>query len=508
MQISNVNDVKIYNLSCGKSIPQWLSDRKKRMLLKRDVELRRRIELIQDFEMPGMSNKVKISKDEQYIFATGMYKPRVRCYDVNELAMKFERCFDSEIVTFQVLSDDYSKLVFLQCDRYVEVHSQFGHYYRFRIPKFGRDMSYNINTCDLYFVGASSQIYRFNLEQGTFHTPLDTNYASLNVCTINPVHHLFICGSEEGNIDAWDPRTRKRVGVLDCALNSVTTNSTLNGMPSVTAVKFKDALNLAVGTATGQILMYDIRSSKPYLVKDHMYGLPIKSIEFINSLDLVASIDSKILKIWNRNSGKPYTAIQTENDLNDLCILPNTGLICMANEGKKIYTYYIPSIGPAPRWCSFLDRITEELEESNENTIYDDYKFVTENELDDLGLNNLIGTNLLRAYMHGFFIDMRLYHKAKAASNPFAYEEYRKKKIKEKIQAERANRVQIKSRLPKVNRELAQRLMVEEENEKIMKSQSSNLLKDDRFKNLFDNPDFQIDEKSQEYRQLHRGLKK
>jgi len=35
----------------------------------------------------------------------------------------------------------------------------------------------------------------------------------------------------------------------------------------------------------------------------------------------------------------------------------------------------------------------------------------------------LIGTNLLRAYMHGFFMDVRLYNKAKDIANPFAFEE-------------------------------------------------------------------------------------
>lgn len=29
-------------------------------------------------------------------------------------------------------------------------------------------------------------------------------------------------------------------------------------------------------------------------------------------------------------------------------------------------TYYVPSVGPAPKWCSFLDNITEELEESEQ----------------------------------------------------------------------------------------------------------------------------------------------
>lgn len=69
------------------------------------------------------------------------------------------------------------------------------------------------------------------------------------------------------------------------------------------------------------------------------------------------------------------------------------------------------SIGPAPKWCSFLDNLTEELEESNEMAIYDDYKFITHKEIEELGLAHLVGTNLLRAYMHGYFMDIRLYRK-------------------------------------------------------------------------------------------------
>ena len=77
------------------------------------VDIRKRIELIQDFDMPGVSTTVKVSQDGNYILATGIYKPRVRCYDVNNLSMKFERCFDSEVVTFQILSEDYSKVRYL-----------------------------------------------------------------------------------------------------------------------------------------------------------------------------------------------------------------------------------------------------------------------------------------------------------------------------------------------------------------------------------------------------------
>jgi ribosome biogenesis protein ENP2 len=41
----------------------------------------------------------------------------MRCYDVAQLSMKFSRHLDSEIVDFQILSDDYSKAAFLCADR-------------------------------------------------------------------------------------------------------------------------------------------------------------------------------------------------------------------------------------------------------------------------------------------------------------------------------------------------------------------------------------------------------
>ena len=45
--------------------------------------------------------------------------------------------------------------------------------------------------------------------------------------------------------------------------------------------------------------------------------------------------------------------------------------------------------------------------------VYDDYKFLTRAELDGIGLSHLIGTDFVRAYMHGFFLDIRLYRKVR-----------------------------------------------------------------------------------------------
>lgn len=68
------------------------------------IDIRRRIELIQDFDMPGVSTSIKVTNDGQYILATGIYKPRVKCFDVKNLSLKFERCFDSEAMILNLLS--------------------------------------------------------------------------------------------------------------------------------------------------------------------------------------------------------------------------------------------------------------------------------------------------------------------------------------------------------------------------------------------------------------------
>jgi len=160
-----------------------------------------------------------------------------------------------------------------------------------------------------------------------------------------------------------------------------------------------------------------------------------------------------------------------------------------------------------------LDNITEELEETETPAVYDDYKFLTLEELQQLGLSNLIGTSMLRAYMHGYFCDARLYNKAKALMNPFAYDEYRKKKIKEKMDEERTHRVIPVKKLPSVNRQLAQRLLEDEELEaesnqrekskakkKAAKkaAEKKSLLRDDRFRALFENPEFELDPENED----------
>jgi len=162
-------------------------------------------------------------------------------------------------------------------------------------------------------------------------------------------------------------------------------------------------------------------------------------------------------------------------------VQPNSGLIHFACAQPLMPSYFIPELAPAPKWCSFLDGLTEELEEQKQN-IYADYKFVTREELNRLGLTKLIGTDYLRAYMHGFFMDIRLFNKMKAITDPFEYEKYRKEKIKEKIDKEASTRISVKKKLPSVNAQL------------LSDPSAVKWMNDTRFKDMFQNPDFQVDE--------------
>ncbi|CAI2351563.1 unnamed protein product [Caenorhabditis sp. 36 PRJEB53466] len=512
MEVSTVNDVKIYNLSAGKSLPEWMSSRARRKLEQRNTDVRQRIQLIQDFEMPDVSHTVNITPDGKYVWASGNYKPWLKCYDLNNLSLKFERGLDADVIKLIPLSDDYSKVVILEDQRWIEMHAMLGRYFRMRMPCHGRDMALSEESSDLYLVGSKSEIYRLNLEQGCWLTPFEST-APLNCVQVCSEHQLIICGSTSGVVEAWDHRDKSMCGTLDAG-SAVNNHIGDNQKVAVTSLAFSNPLHIGVGTSSGQILLYDLRARRPLLIKDHNNELPIKKLDFVKRDDgnVVASMDSRMMKMWYEEDGTPMAAIENTCPLNDFCRFPNSGMYFFANEAPKMLQYFIPQLGPAPKWCSYLENLTEEMEET-ETAVYDNYRFVTKKQLDDLGLSGLIGTNILRAYMHGYFVDARLYNKAQTQMQPFAYEKYKEQKIKNIVADEREESAvkKKKEKLPSVNKALAARLRDEaaaadkkaetkKEKKKSKKSgAASSILADDRFKKLFESEDFEVDETSEQF---------
>ena len=141
MKVSELNGVKIYDLSSGKSMPEYLEEAKKRKVkLKHLEEYSTRIDLIQDLDYPISCQRIRMTPDNHHLITTGVYPPRVKLFETSDLSMKCERGIDSEVIQFQCLGDDYKKIAFLCDDRNIELHAQYGTHFKIRIPKFGRDM--------------------------------------------------------------------------------------------------------------------------------------------------------------------------------------------------------------------------------------------------------------------------------------------------------------------------------------------------------------------------------
>src|SRR3990167_1003431 len=482
MNVVATSGAKVYNITAGKTLPQWLTN-KSRKELKKDLDFQKRIQLLQDFDFDGACQRVRVSKDGRYIAATGTYPPRLKIYGVEDLSLKCQRRMDSEVIQFQFLSDDYKKLAFLQSDRHIEFHSQSGTYTKVRLPKFGRDMIYDQNAAELICVASGDDVYRLNLSTGQFQQPYVTTSDSGNNCLDqHPEHCLVAIGGDNGILECFDSRTIHRVGSLPV------TNDFGGGSITSIAYDRSDITKLAVGTEGGMVLMYDIRSSKPLLAKDHQYDLPIINVQFHN--EFCVSTDNKICKIWEKETAKPFVNIESDSAINHTTFVGDSGLLFLGGQQDKIEIYYIPRLGAAPFWCSFLDNLTEELEENTQTAIYDDYKFVTRQQINQLGLSKLVGTQYLRAYMHGYFMDARLYRKILDIANPYSYADYVEDRIKKKREDQQQSRItKTKKKAPTVNKFFHERYL-------------QDLKSDSRFGAILDKPDFQIDPDSEEFKSI------
>ncbi|KAL0220380.1 hypothetical protein RCL1_000234 [Eukaryota sp. TZLM3-RCL] len=443
------NSVKVYHVTAGKAVPQF-SRESKTSSLRKDESYRRRVDLLQEFSFPIASQCIRLCNDGEHIIASGTYPPQIRTWDLNQMSLKFQRNVEHEILTFEVLSDDWKKLAILRDDRFVELHSQGGYHFKTRVPKAGRNLTYHKHSCDLLIVGSSSEIFRLNLEEGRFMNPITTTSDALNVVKICPSHQLIVAGSECGMLHPHDPRDYS-------PLNSLLVSANIG----ISSMAFhSDGIHLAVGNEAGEVFLYDIRSPNYLFKNDLKYDLPVHSLGFHQ--DKVVASDANVVKIWEKN-GESFTAWEHPCGSTSMAFDERNGLFLFGAEQERCLAYFVPTLAPAPRWCSYLDSLTEELEESGEQTHYDDYKFVTSEELKQLGLSNLIGSSSVRAYMHGYYVDVGVYSKAKAVFN---YD----------------NELDSAALLEKIEKEKKQKLMVSTTKSQEIDSRFANVLNDDDFK--------------------------
>lgn len=594
MKLSTDSSVPVYTIAgegTARPLPEWLARKRKRSL-KKDPDFANRVELLQDFEFEEASQCVRVSADGEWVVSTGTYKPQIHTHYLPHLSLSFARHTNALNQTFVLLSSDYTKSLHLQSDRCLEFHTPSGLHHTIRIPRYGRDLRYNTRTAEALIpaVGVnhdgSGEVFRLNLEVGRFMKGFEVDVGgddfesmgggalqggirtgAVNCATVaEESHGLMAFGTSLGTVELWDSRSRDRVSALRPSMSSSTFwgPGQVESRPEITALEFHPAgLHLATGSSNGLIHTYDLRSPIPLLQRDQGYGSSIQSLSYLHnpssssvSSEKLLAADKKSIKIFDSQSGALWTSIEPAVDLNHIEWIPNSGMILTANEGRQQHSFFIPQLGPAPRWCAFLDNLVEEMADDvnsdpnafkssttgRETTgeVYDNYKFVDQKELRDLNLDHLVGaTNVLRPYMHGYFVPQRLYEQARLLANPDLALQQRQKSIQAKIDKERESRVRgNKKAAIKVNRKLAEKLAARDEANERRKTQrllrkaegngddildaapaeqtvdaaasrttaapsgrkaTTELMDDDRFKRLFEDEDFEIDETSREF---------
>ncbi|KAI5861386.1 WD40 repeat-like protein [Durotheca rogersii] len=519
MKATNQGDVSVYTIAganTARPLPDWLARRRKRSL-KSDPEYQNRIELLQDFEFEEASQCVRVSEDNDWIMSTGTYKPQFHVHYLPHLSLSFSRHTTSLNTTFVLLSTDYSKSLHLQSDRRLEFQTPAGCHYGLRLPRYGRDLVYDRHATEALIpsVGLDSdgngEVFRVNLEIGRFVKSYQVDVGadegvegglqgSIGVGSVNTAaiaetsHNLLAFGTSIGSVEFWDSRSKARIAVLGGQEGEITA---LDFNPS--------GLSLATGTSNGIVKIFDLRSPKPLLQKDHGSGFPIKNLIHMTTSSQekkILSADKQMIKIWDELDGETWTSVEPLVDINFVTWCKNTGMILTANEGKPLHSFFIPQLGSAPRWCPFLDNMVEEMADEVSTEQYDNFKFLTLPELRSLSLDHLIGkTNLLRPYMHGYFVASKLYEQARLIVNPYAAEEERAKRIKDKVEKERASRIRGNKKV-KVNQKLVDKLLKRQERRAQVDTKAG-LLGDERFAQLFEDEEFMIDENSHEFRALH-----
>ncbi|KAI1434771.1 WD40-repeat-containing domain protein [Xylaria sp. CBS 124048] len=512
-------DVPVYTVSganTARPLPDWLARRRKRSL-KSDPEYQNRIELLQDFSFEEASACVRVSEDNNWVVSTGTYKPQIHVHYLPHLSLSYARHTTSLNIKFELLSTDASKSLHLQSDRRVEFHTPAGLHEAVKLPRYGRDLCYDRLATEALIgsVGLGpdghGEVFRFNLEAGRFMQSYRVDVGSdsgaevglqgsiwapaVNAIAIaESTHNLLAFGTSIGSVEFWDPRSRSRIAVLG------------GQEGEITALDFKDSgLSIATGTSTGVVKLFDMRSPKPLWQKDHGSGFPIKNLTHMttsSSERKIMSSDKQLIKISEESTGQTWASIEPIVDLNFTTWVKGTGMILTANEGQAMHAFLIPQLGNAPRWAAHLDSLTEEMASEATTDNYENYKFLTLPELRSLSMDHLIGkTNLLRPYMHGYFVASKLYEQARLIANPFAFEEERAKRVKEKVEKERASRIRGNKKV-KVNQRLVDKLLKRQEKRAVV-DPNAGILGDDRFSRMFENEEFRIDENSREFKALN-----
>lgn len=292
------------------------------------------VDVVRNIGFPVATIDMVLTQDKKRLLLTGTYKPSIKMYDLANYTTKYERHLVAEPIRLEPLTADAEKFCILRTDRTIEFHNKTGFHADIHIPHAGRDILYNCYTAELLVSGNFKGVYRFNTEQGRFLKPIDI--PQISELAISAAHGL-VAGISESRVHFIDLRAKEEVL---CA--------PLEGGISQTVDIHENGVKYIVGTDSGFLYEYDIRSPRENL-NSILLNNSIQEARYNGKYILLASGD----KLAVLNEKRNLSTIDCQFQIASFVF--NEGLIIAGGESDKLKSFYISEIGRAPVWCSNIE---------------------------------------------------------------------------------------------------------------------------------------------------------
>ena len=142
------------------------------------------------------------------------------------------------------------------------------------------------------------------------------------------------------SFEVWDFRTRTKATALKTDGEVFSVKSDSSGL-------------LVAAGQTGFVDIFDVRFDRRLNRIKHAYKEPINCINFNPTTKHILSSTCKQIRVTNYD-GNLFTTVEPESNINMFQYIQNSGLILVAHESPKVGCYFIPEMGPAPKWVPYL----------------------------------------------------------------------------------------------------------------------------------------------------------
>lgn len=292
-----------------------------------------KVSMVKGLGYTGSSIDLALSDNKRYLVSVGVYKPSVKIYDLENMALKVERHLESDPMKVLSLTEDSEKICILRNDRTMEFHARYGCHEGVKTPTLCFDGCLNKFRAEVMSGGKGSSIYRFNLDQGRF---LRSYVVTMDeVCSIrmSECNGLIAIGGGK-TVQFIDQRCREIVKTVE-----------YNESPS--SVDFSDnGIDFGVGTSEGIVYFHDLRARKALLTIKH--DEKVKKVLFNGKI--LVSMDKHGLKYCNRSG----IAGEYSRDAEMNCFACNGGVTFVGFDNGEINEVISEDLGEIPQQYKVL----------------------------------------------------------------------------------------------------------------------------------------------------------